>query len=799
MKEKIYKLNFEEILKTIIDILLCMSLIVLSIKKGGFYKEDILFIALCITGLGLIFLFYKFIIKKGTMLKKIEMVDVAIITLFLSYTFSIIFNNYTNLNDAIFELMRYVLLIVVYFIVKNSDNKIFFKISIISVALIQSIIGIDGMFSRSASNVLGLFGSGFLQKDYDRLSGTIQYANVTAILIFIAIFLIIDFIQKLVYEEKSSSNKKNSKIIILSSMEVFLLTSLILTKSRMVLFLTVLMFIIKVFKDKKKALNMIIIFNLIYAIVMATITQNISYVSSFKILIIYLIFIAIYLILNHFLYTFYLRHKEKFIKCFKTKGKYIIASTIILILGYFVLAFSITTSIKISYKESFDNKHVVELYNIKEKNNTVEILTNNLSDDANFDIKVYEVLKNGDVTTIYEANSYTSSTGKYLFEYNLEKDNFRDIRFEFTVNSGSFEIDNIKINNKNSTINYLLIPRDLVSRIQDILHGSSTINDRVEYNKDAIKIIKNSYKNILFGVGGEGFRNLYETVQTYPYYSTEAHNSYLQIFVESGILGFASIVYLVFANLKNSKKAGSNIYLAFLGLCIHMVFDLDFSYLLVILVFGVIIAIMNESNLENENVAIKKEIYCVFITLILTVSFIILVFANISNFKYNQITSKCSSSIEQNANDMTNLEKIVELDFSDITYRKKLNAEYFNYLSNLEEELKVSNIEESVKQSIEQEIESTVKLIKENTDKIYDYDKYNKVTLKYVNEVYFKYMEYFTKVYYSDNYELGKKEYTKFMQNNVEYIKNNLKLEIKYKDILNEMTKDMDIIQRNAN
>ena len=42
---------------------------------------------------------------------------------------------------------------------------------------------------------------------------------------------------------------------------------------------------------------------------------------------------------------------------------------------------------------------------------------------------------------------------------------------KFTVNSGSFEIDNIKINNKNSTINYLLIPRDLVSRIQDILHG----------------------------------------------------------------------------------------------------------------------------------------------------------------------------------------------------------------------------------------------------------------------------------------------------------------------------------------
>ena len=176
LNNMVKKIN-DNIFQTIIDVILCISIIVLSIKKGGFYKADMLAVALVILFLALIIVFVKKV-------KRVSVTDTLFIILIVSYTLPIIFKSYTNLNDAIFEALRYVCLYATYLIVKNSKNVKIYKITFIVVATLQTLLGIDGMGSRLLKSALTYFSSGYLGKDYDRLSGTIQYANITALVIF---------------------------------------------------------------------------------------------------------------------------------------------------------------------------------------------------------------------------------------------------------------------------------------------------------------------------------------------------------------------------------------------------------------------------------------------------------------------------------------------------------------------------------------------------------------------------------------------------------------------------------------
>ena len=58
----------KERVKTIIDIFLVLMLLLVSIKKGGFYKNDCLEVQLVITGIGMIYIvcdyFYEIFLKK---------------------------------------------------------------------------------------------------------------------------------------------------------------------------------------------------------------------------------------------------------------------------------------------------------------------------------------------------------------------------------------------------------------------------------------------------------------------------------------------------------------------------------------------------------------------------------------------------------------------------------------------------------------------------------------------------------------------------------------------------------------
>ncbi|NSW82988.1 MAG: O-antigen ligase family protein [Syntrophothermus sp.] len=93
----------------------------------------------------------------------------------------------------------------------------------------------------------------------------------------------------------------------------------------------------------------------------------------------------------------------------------------------------------------------------------------------------------------------------------------------------------------NARISREVLPTSLASRFAQLgdVTGSSYIS-RLEFNYTAMRIVKD-YP--LVGTGAGGWNALYHQYQGYPFWTTEVHNHFLQVWVEAGTTGF--IAFLV--------------------------------------------------------------------------------------------------------------------------------------------------------------------------------------------------------------------------------------------------------------
>lgn len=624
MIENLKKINF----KNIVDYIMVILLFFLSIKKGGFYISDGVTFNISILSISFIY-FICCVLKRGSTnilsnlnviklknifdldniknnIKKIDYINILFFALSISYILPIIFKTYTNLYESSFEFLRIFNMFLIYNIVKRSNNKKIYIKGFLVIILIQCLIGIDELGKMYLEPILNIFNSGYLDINLTRLSGTIQYANNLGIFIAMAFVIVLDNFFK---------NQKNYIYVILA----IFLSSVLLTGSRMVFLILIIALIIYIFKRKNTYnLNeMALVTTLLFltSLIYVTILSNYILLKSNLVYIIFILFV----LFNYLCINIYIKVKNNIKKCNKeNEKKYdkkrgnnninnkifgkILILIFVVIIAYISVGMYISKPLYINSNQK-DTKVYRNIYGIKKgEDNKFKIDIKDKEPDSRYELIIYEIQGNyeGRVLNIYEY--YNTSNGKFEFDFKASEDS-KYLNIYINCYKGSVLVDNAKLNEKNNILEYKILPSQLINRLKDSLYGSTTVRDRIEYTKDSFKIITKSPSTFIFGTGGEGFKNLYKEVQTLKYTSTEVHNTYLQIFVESGIIGFLCIIGIVILSLKNSKN--NIVKLVYIMFLIYAIFDISFSYMLSQAIFSIIIGILEKGNKQER---IKMEI-----------------------------------------------------------------------------------------------------------------------------------------------------------------------------------------------
>lgn len=160
---------------------------------------------------------------------------------------------------------------------------------------------------------------------------------------------------------------------------------------------------------------------------------------------------------------------------------------------------------------------------------------------------------------------------------------------------------------KKVPLKYKYIPESLASRLDDIWATKSGIQ-RLVYYKDGWEIIK---ERPILGAGGGAWSLLYFMYQSYLYFSTQAHNYFLQLGVEAGIVGLLALLALILsfvlmytlelkytAENTRDKVLQSATFTSICALFMHSFIDFDFSLSAIFMLAWALLGIYNSRYLN---------------------------------------------------------------------------------------------------------------------------------------------------------------------------------------------------------
>lgn len=287
------------------------------------------------------------------------------------------------------------------------------------------------------------------------------------------------------------------------------------------------------------------------------------------------------------------------------------------------------------------------------------------------------------------------------------------------------------------------------SQLTKISLNDSDLQFRLEFNKDAIKIIKD---HPLIGIGPSGWEAVYHKYASHLYWSDKPHNYFLQVGVESGIIGLLSLlsIWLLFIKLlwdyymkKNTHK-DSPLFWACATACFllgaHSLMDFDMSYsAIALLLFGLMGALecyaLTSSNVteksfnpknRNKQRSIKqrsnpKGMIPISVALITTLVLLIPAASYWAGYKYFR---SAQVIMNQNPNQALIL-------FNKSLQYDSLNASYWNQYATFWAAVAVANQQPNAYQQALTAADKAVKL-----------EPYNLVVLNGANQVYSKFGEY---------------------------------------------------------
>ncbi len=335
----------------------------------------------------------------------------------------------------------------------------------------------------------------------------------------------------------------------------------------------------------------------------------------------------------------------------------------------------------------------------------------------------------------------------------------------------------------------LLKDNGLILQIKEYFSNFNSTKLRFTYYTDALKLVFKTPLTFIFGIGGNGFRTAYETVQTLEYISLEVHSLPLQVLLESGILGFISFVCLIIYTFKCCKNNTYKIML--ISIIVFSLFDVFLTYTFMLYMLAIIIgSCVDKESLKQTKINVLSIIG---ITLF-AISFVISTSEIIAYVVEPNDVSNLNNNLQEQEKIINKCEVVSVLSPFDMQYLK-------NYIIACQTYLDIMDIKKELynEDNVEKRLEITQK-IEDITNREMKYEKYNKYALDDNIHFTLKYLSYLV----TNNYKDIKEGYVSYLENllkninrlKVEHAQNSLSLQL-YKEYANEIKlkyKDINII-----
>lgn len=664
--------------------------------RGGYFEKELLPILIA---LNMVFIIWLFIHKdeKGFQIftSPIEVLFLGIVVLYLlSFFYGV------NKRESILEIVKYFSYLAIIIMARSlsSDKKIGKNILdvILLGGVLVSLIGIGsaiGIWDYNGA-VVG-----------NRLSSTFQYPNTLAAYVggiyFIALTLAIN-------EDKGILKG------IYGAVAGTLIFSLILTYSRAmwVIFpISIALYFVLIPNSRKlESVLYIIVTGIISIIASFLFTKGMADPSS--ILWVYYLLASIGSGSLFYLVSLF---DNKFRKV--STRKLLLALSIIFILVIISGIYLINVTTEITLENITDKDTWTTL--VRNVSNSEPLTEYELSLDYTGEntvnaphlgrVIIADVNNNGDVMQLVVEDIVDSTTKRIIIPFTTGEDSV-GIRVSFqnyysktsiTINQSILTDSSTNHIIKDIPLKYKYIPEGIISRFSSINAGESSFTARLAFFKDGLRIIKD-YP--ILGTGGGGWKTLYQSYQSYFYTATLAHNYFLQLWIEIGIIGLVFILGLLLLLTLFSFKTYKTIidtntrvlivgcFVTVFTMLFHAFVDFDMSmsaYAIVVwVVLGLLISLLKfegpgiKNTFEKIKFLKSKGVIYILITLslVLTITMSSLIFADIYGEK----------AVEASGNDkigivMSNLEKAIKLDKYEPIFKINLANTYMSLYSMTED------------------------------------------------------------------------------------------------------------------
>ena len=674
-----------KIFKIIASIIILLAFILI----GSPIKYNCLALNVGIIIIGSIYILYKILKEKQNVINR--KIDIIVLIFCLSPIIPLIFNTYSSLEETLISFIKYISIFNLYIILKDiviKEENWITNILILG-ATILVILGIDEMSSKILMQYAETIGLPYVINYENRMFSTLGYANSFAIIMAITLLIAI-------------SKCKTTKEIFSGFIFLFL-SGLLLSYSRSVLLLFILVFFIYIFlvKDKTKIYKLyVVIINLVLSFIYMKIFE--IALSNKQYIFIWIVTIILF-ILSVIIAKLITKNYEKLNKIKRnTYIKLGVLSVILIGMIYFI-GIHLDVPLNIFFDGEENSEVRYNIYNINPNEHYIFTFDINakskLNNIENYSIKIIEENKYYDTVQTHEI-TFNNYIGIKKIEFTASKETHSVvILFNNNIQKAQqgLTINSLYINDSKYILEYAYLPVKLVKRIENFALENKSLWERTTFFKDGLKIAS---QNIFTGTGGRGWLYNYEDVQSYVYASTEIHNYLIQIFVENGIISVITwitiIIYCIFRIVKRWKNKNIKIIdLAFILLTLHSLVDFDMSFYCIMVIWIILFTITIKEDHNYIEKSIKNYTNLQRLNKLISISFILLsisiLILSIYTFRLKQYNAYILESLE--------LAEIYQEDNNAIEYIKRYTTnerykKFYDILKELDyQEISMENME----------------------------------------------------------------------------------------------------------